>query len=138
MPHAHRIALSLCIAGMFAGGAIAQEPAQPKSAPGAGNVVLELDKEMTLSGLSISFDTDPGSPPTLVIRSTDIGHAFPTYVTPRVICRVGYTDEKGRFLEGAYLEAIISRDVDLGPNPIEWADTRLLPGETRRYKLLLE
>jgi len=47
MPHIYRIALALCIAGMSAGEAVAQEA--PKPAPGAGNVVLDLDKEMPLS-----------------------------------------------------------------------------------------
>ncbi len=65
----------------------------------------------------------------LVLRNRDVGHAFPTYVTPRVQLAVYQVDAAGKELDATRLEASIGREVDLGAQ-LEIFDTRVLPGES--------
>ncbi len=65
----------------------------------------------------------------LVLRNRDVGHAFPTYVTPRVQLEVYQVDAAGTELGETRLEATIGREVDLG-TMTEIFDTRVLPGES--------
>ena|SRR2546422_4408152 len=92
------------------------------------------DREMVVSGLRISLDTDrpryrTGDEvrATLVVASTGVGHFFPTYLTPRVVVRLALVDEVGREVRGSVDEHVIGRDVtpDLSR---ELSDTRIPPG----------
>lgn len=66
----------------------------------------------------------------LRVANRDVGHAFPTYVTPRVRLAVWQVDGAGGEIEATRLEAVIGREVDFGSEPWrEIFDTRVLPGE---------
>ena len=69
------------------------------------------------------------------MTSTGVGHAFPTYVTPRVILRGELVDADGRTVPGSLEEVVIAREVTLDLAR-QVFDTRLAPGEsaTLRYR----
>jgi hypothetical protein len=94
------------------------------------------DADMVRSGLTISARADleryrPGdwASLTLTVRSTGVGHAFPTYVTPRVVLRIELIDGAGQLVAGSRTERIIAREVALDLSR-EYFDTRLRPGQT--------
>jgi hypothetical protein len=64
---------------------------------------------------------------TLDVQSTHVGHAFPTYVTPRVVLRGELVDEAGRVVPGSVRERVIAREVALDLSR-ELRDSRLAPG----------
>ena len=67
----------------------------------------------------------------LVLHSRDVGHYFPTYVTPRIFLAVWQEDGDGRELPGTRREAAIGREIDFATQPwSEVFDTRVAPGET--------
>jgi hypothetical protein len=67
----------------------------------------------------------------LVLANRDVGHAFPTYVTPRVFLAVWQIDRDGHELAGTRIEVAIGREVDFGASPWrEVFDTRVAPGES--------
>jgi len=88
------------------------------------------DPQMTRAGVTI----DAGAPvlagarvkARLRVANTGTGHAFPTYVTPRVTMEVFQADAQSRAIKGTLRSHRIARDVspDLSR---ELADTRLLP-----------
>jgi Cytochrome c554 and c-prime len=92
------------------------------------------DADMVRSGLTI---TAPGGAAryrpgdvavvTLRVTSTRIGHAFPTYVTPRVVLSGELVDEAGLAIAGTRQEKIVGREVTLDLSR-EVFDTRLRPG----------
>jgi hypothetical protein len=93
------------------------------------------DPDMVRSGVAISARADaeryrPGDWASLrlTLRSTGVGHAFPTYVTPRVLLRIEVIDAEGRLVAGTRTERIIAREVALDLSR-EYFDTRLRPGE---------
>jgi hypothetical protein len=65
---------------------------------------------------------------TVIVENTGVGHAFPTYVTPRVVIRGELIDANGRPLAGSRQETTIARLVELDLSR-ELKDTRLLPGQ---------
>jgi hypothetical protein len=92
------------------------------------------DADMVRSGLTITATAGaararPGETAraTLSVTSTRVGHAFPTYVTPRVILRAELLDAAGRVVAGSRAEKVIAREVALDLSR-EVFDTRLLPG----------
>src|SRR5262249_24058689 len=96
------------------------------------------DEAMVRSGLEITLS--PEAPTlaagrdftlTLAVRSARIGHAFPTYVTPRVILRGELIDAAGQLVPGSRQETIIAREVELDLSR-EFSDTRLAPGQAAR------
>ena len=92
------------------------------------------DAEMVRSGITVKLDAAAaGGGDTLIgtlsVTNTGIGHAFPTYVTPRVVLRGELIDSDGQAVAGSRQETIIARDVTLDL-AAELSDTRLLPGET--------
>ena len=94
------------------------------------------DADMVRSGLTIVAKTGaaryrPGETAraTLSVTSTRVGHAFPTYVTPRVILRAELLDAAGQVVAGSRAEKVIAREVALDLSR-EVFDTRLLPGRT--------
>jgi hypothetical protein len=93
------------------------------------------DPDMVRSGLTITVETDaaryhPGETATVTLRvvSTGIGHAFPTYVTPRVVLGIELLDPGGSAVKGSRVESVISREVELDLSR-ELSDTRLHPGQ---------
>ena len=69
----------------------------------------------------------------LVLRNTGAGHAFPTYITPRVFLSIWQQDRGGAPITGTHVEATIGRALDLASTPWrELWDTRVPPGESVR------
>jgi hypothetical protein len=96
------------------------------------------DEAMVRSGLEITVKPDvpaltAGETFTvaLEVRSARVGHAFPTYVTPRVILRGELVGPGGDAVPGTRQEEVIAREVELDLSR-EAFDTRLMPGETAR------
>ena len=93
------------------------------------------DPDMVRSGLTITTTPERTVPvngllqATLRVRSTRIGHAFPTYVIPRVILRGEQIDADGRVIAGTRQDYVIGREVTLDLEK-ELRDTRLMPGQT--------
>ena len=94
------------------------------------------DLDMVRSGLTI--EAKAGAPRyrpgelalvTLRVSSTRVGHAFPTYVTPRVILSAELVDDTGQVVAGSRREQIIGREVALDLSR-ELFDTRLMPGKS--------
>jgi len=71
----------------------------------------------------------------LTVRSVRVGHAFPTYVTPKVVLRAELVTATGDVIEGSRQERVIAREIALDLSK-EISDTRLLPGQsaTLRYR----
>jgi hypothetical protein len=65
----------------------------------------------------------------LVVANRDVGHAFPTYMTPRVFLAIYQVDAAGAELPNTRIDGVIARDVDLARG-VERSDTRVLPGES--------
>ena len=94
------------------------------------------DADMVRSGLTITARTGAtryraGNTAlvTLRVTSTRVGHAFPTYVTPRVVLSAELVDGAGQVVAGSRQEKVIGREVALDLSR-EAFDTRLLPGRT--------
>ena len=91
------------------------------------------DRDMVRSGLTITVT--PETPATvggavtasLRVESTRVGHAFPTYVSPRVVLRGELIDDRQRAVPGTQQEIVIGREVSLDLEK-EMRDTRLPPG----------
>lgn len=92
------------------------------------------DREMTLSGLTISLELEEGGglvKATAKIESTRVGHMFPTYSIPMVHVRMyrSVPQVTQKMPEGGLLikEYAIGRQLDLGRLVEEW-DHRIAPG----------
>lgn len=103
------------------------------------------DPDMVRSGLAIAVSGErerrrPGDTVhlRLTVESRRIGHAFPTYVTPRVVLRGELLDTDGTVLPASTEELVIAREVSLDLSR-EVFDTRLLPGRraTLDYRRVL-
>jgi hypothetical protein len=98
------------------------------------------DPDMVRSGLEITVTPDVGRLPaggdfalTLEVRSARVGHAFPTYVTPRVILRGEVIGPAGEPVPGTRRETVIAREVEVDLSR-EFSDTRLAPGQSARLR----
>jgi len=88
------------------------------------------DLEMTKKGLDFDLKAnDQGAE--LTLTSKWIGHAFPTYVTPKVVIRAEALDGDGKPLRRWQWEMI--REVYYDQGWKERRDTRLMPGESREF-----
>ena len=92
------------------------------------------DPDMVRSGVTISVTPRESrlrrgrtADVTLTIRSTRVGHAFPTYVTPRVVVSAELVDANGEPIPGSRVERTIERAVETDLSR-EIRDTRLRPG----------
>jgi len=94
------------------------------------------DAAMVRAGLVIEVSAvsiaDGGVAAELSVANRGVGHAFPTYVTPRVVVEIGQEDRRGKTLSATVERHLIARDVSLDLTT-EIADTRLMPDEARRY-----
>ncbi|MDX8403029.1 MAG: multiheme c-type cytochrome [Mariprofundaceae bacterium] len=89
------------------------------------------DPEMVRKGLNFKLE-QKGDGAVLSIESKWIGHAFPTYVTPKVIILAEAVDHRGESLRKWQWEIIREVYVDGGWK--ERRDTRLMPGEIRKFE----
>jgi hypothetical protein len=90
------------------------------------------DPEMVRSGLTISAEArreGEAAVARLSVQSSGVGHAFPTYVTPRVVLAAELLDAAGRVVPGSRQELVIAREVALDLSR-ELRDTRMMPGST--------
>ena len=88
------------------------------------------DPEMTRKGLTFQLEkSDDGV--LFSITSSWIGHAFPTYVTPKVVVVSEAMDRSGQVLKRWRWDIV--REVAYRDGWQEIRDTRILPGETRRF-----
>ncbi len=88
------------------------------------------DHAMVREGVTIST-TGTDREAVLTLRSTGVGHRFPTYIVPRITLRGVLVDEQDRPVPGSQREKIIQRQVN--PDQGHWteiSDTRLQPGES--------
>lgn len=94
------------------------------------------DPQMVRSGLRIeaSQATVAGGKVSADVRiaNAGAGHAFPTYVTPRVTVEIGQETRAGKAIPESVERHLIARSVSLDLRREE-ADTRIMPDETRRY-----
>ena len=93
------------------------------------------DPDMVRSGLTIvarasaaRYRSGDTISVTLTVESTRVGHAFPTYVTPRVVLSAELVDQAGDVIAGSREERVIARQVTLDLER-EIVDTRLAPGK---------
>lgn len=93
------------------------------------------DPEMVRAGVDVEWvSIDLAADPlraALVLSNRDVGHAFPTYVTPRVFLEIWQVGAAGRELDGTHSRVTIGREIDFGAWQ-ERFDTRVLPGESMR------
>ena len=88
------------------------------------------DPEMVRSGLTPEFVSGPDSA-RFRLTNTGVGHAFPTYVTPKVVMKGVALDKAGKPIAGSEVSYVIQRRVaSVGNEWIERSDTRLLPGKS--------
>lgn len=66
----------------------------------------------------------------LELHSRGVGHALPTYVTPRILLAVWQVDAADREIEGTRIEDTVGREIDFGTWE-EVFDTRIAPGGSR-------
>jgi hypothetical protein len=88
------------------------------------------DSEMVRKGLDITLSRREGGA-VLAMTSKWIGHAFPTYVTPKVIILAEAENQDGNVIERWVWEIV--REVEFSDGWQETQDTRLMPGETREF-----
>jgi cytochrome c554/c'-like protein len=89
------------------------------------------DPAMVTSGVTITLVREPmpgAVAATLRVANTNVGHAFPTYVTPLVVLRAELIDHAGHPIAGTREQHIIGRQIELDLSK-ELTDTRLLPGD---------
>ena len=93
------------------------------------------DPDMVRSGVDVDLrdvvDENGTVRGSLAVTNRDVGHAFPTYVTPRVFVAAWQVDATGEAVEGTRAQATIGRQIDFR----KWEevfDTRVPPGETFR------
>jgi hypothetical protein len=104
------------------------------------------DPEMVKSGVRVNLALDrtryrPGQRlrATVTVASVNVGHYFPTYVTPQVVVRAVLLGHDGTPLAASAQEGVIGRQVPLDLSR-EIADTRIPPGGrfVLRYDRALE
>ncbi len=88
------------------------------------------DPEMVRKGLELKLSRQ-GKDVILAITSKWIGHAFPTYVTPKVIVFAEAENRNGKVVERWVWEIV--REVEFNDGWQETQDTRLMPGESRKF-----
>ena len=94
------------------------------------------DPEMVAAGLTARFHADSEGA-RFNLTNSGVGHAFPTYVTPKVVMHAIAFDAEGTPRPDTAVSYVIQRTVGIaGGRWVENSDTRLLPGETASLELL--
>ena len=94
------------------------------------------DPDMVGSGLDARFEVDHEKA-RFELKSVGVGHAFPTYATPKVIMRGVSIGVSGEVVPGTDVSYVIQRRIEsLGGRWVEHFDTRLMPGETATLDIL--
>ncbi|MDX8397013.1 MAG: multiheme c-type cytochrome [Mariprofundaceae bacterium] len=88
------------------------------------------DADMVRSGLQFKLERQGGLAK-FTLTSSRIGHAFPTYVTPKVLVKAQALNAKGEIIQR--WQWLIIREVGYDNGWKEMQDTRLQPGESREF-----
>ncbi|MDQ6955212.1 MAG: multiheme c-type cytochrome [Mariprofundaceae bacterium] len=89
------------------------------------------DVDMVRSGLQFELKKiSTGA--ALTITSVHIGHAFPSYVTPKVLVKAEALDGQGEIIQ--HWQWLIVREVGYDEGWKEIQDTRLMPSESRVFE----
>jgi len=88
------------------------------------------DVDMVRSGLNFKLEKKAGLA-VFTMTSVNIGHAFPTYVTPKIWVKAEALDAQGNILN--HWQWVIVREVGYDDGWKEMQDTRLMPGESRVF-----
>lgn len=88
------------------------------------------DVNMVRSGLKFQLERK-GEMAALTMTSINIGHAFPTYVTPKIWVKAEALDAQGEMLQ--HWQWVIVREVGYDNGWKEMQDTRLMSGESRVF-----
>ncbi len=89
------------------------------------------DREMVAAGVDVAWAE--GDATALVLTAHGVGHAFPTYVTPRVVMAIWQEDAAGQAIEGTRGEHTIGRKVNFRKGE-DVFDTRVPAGGTARLE----
>ncbi len=93
------------------------------------------DPDMVAAGLTARFSAT-ADVARFSLTNSGVGHAFPTYVTPRVEMHAVALDEGGQEVPASAVRQVIQRSVAYrGGRWVEEFDTRMLPGETMTLAL---
>ncbi len=93
------------------------------------------DPEMVASGLTARFDAG-GEKARFSLTSSGVGHAFPTYITPKVVMHAVALDATGRPRPETALSHVIQRVVVYEDGRWQEAsDSRLAPGQSATLAL---
>lgn len=93
------------------------------------------DPDMVRSGLTPEFIAGTETA-RFRLTNTGIGHAFPTYVTPKVVMVGIALDETGDPVDGSEVRYVIQRRVEsINGDWVERSDTRLLPEQSATLEL---
>lgn len=93
------------------------------------------DPEMVKSGLTPEFIAGTAGA-RFRLNNTGVGHAFPTYVTPKVVMTGVALDEAGKPIPGTERSHVIQRRVEFaGGEWVERSDTRLMPGQSATLEM---
>lgn len=93
------------------------------------------DPDMVENGLEAKYDVTVDMA-RFTLTNTGVGHAFPTYITPKVIMRAARLDPQGNEIAATAVEYVIKRDVGYaGGRWLEYSDTRLMPKEAASLDL---
>jgi len=90
------------------------------------------DPEMTRKGLDFKLERR-GQGALLTVHSRWIGHAFPTYVTPKVVVEAEALDRNGHVINRWQWEIV--REVYFEGSWKERRDSRLMPDERRTFEV---
>ncbi len=88
------------------------------------------DPETVEAGLTARFEAEAGKARFILVNS-GVGHAFPTYITPKVTMHAVALDGDGKPMADTKATHVIRRSV--ASTPLGWVenfDTRLLPGQS--------
>ena len=93
------------------------------------------DPEMVAEGLTAEFFADAQGA-RFQLTNSGVGHAFPTYVTPKVVMRAVALDANGKPRPESTASHVIQRVVAfVGGRWVEYSDSRLLPGRSANLYL---
>lgn len=93
------------------------------------------DPEMVASGLTARFSVSAGGAH-FALTNSGVGHAFPTYITPRIEMRGMAIDSNGREVPETAVGYLIQRVVAFTDRGwVERSDTRLLPEQAATLTL---
>jgi hypothetical protein len=93
------------------------------------------DPEMVRSGLTMRSSVDAQGA-RFEITNTGVGHAFPTYVTPKIVMHAVALDSGGLPQPSTERTRVIGRDVRyVNDEWKEYSDTRLMPSESATLEL---